>query len=135
MEIVLSLIIVQHQLRDMFHNGAAQLGFFFFFAADELISWETCDGDTSVTVASISAVLCLRSIFLSPIPSQHSRAVAGQVGDAQSDLEMMGLDERCSMCFDRDFTFSLVQRYMSNILGSQPRDFPSFLWDSAGNEY
>lgn len=96
---------------------------------------DMCDGDTSVTVASISTVLCLRSIFLSPIPSQHSGAAVGQVGDAPSALEMMGLDERSSVCFDRNFAFSLVQRYMSDILGSQPRDFSSFLWDRAGNEY
>lgn len=96
---------------------------------------DLCDGDTSVTVASISTVFCLRSIFLSPIPSQHDRAEVAQVGGARSDLEMMALDERRSICFDRDSTFSLVQRYMSNILGSPPRDFPSFLWDRAGNEY
>lgn len=72
---------------------------------------------------------------LATILSQHNSAVPAQAGDAQSDLEMMGLDEKHNICFDRDFTFCSVQQYMSNVLGSQPRDFPSFLWDGAGNEY
>lgn len=109
-----------------------------------------CESDTSVSMSSISlsfaASVCILPskalselhLFcprLAPILSQHNSAVPAQAGDAQSDLEMMGLDEKHNICFDRDFTFCSVQQYMSNFLGSQPRDFPSFLRDGAGNEY
>lgn len=73
---------------------------------------------------------------LAPILFQHNSAATAQAGDSASGLETMDLCERRSICFDRDLTFcSVQQQYMSNVLGSQPRDFPSFLRDDAGNEY
>lgn len=71
---------------------------------------------------------------LAPILSPHNSAAAARAGHAAqscpgwtwNDLEMRGLDENCSICFDRGFTFCTVQQYMFHVLGSQPRDFPSF---------
>lgn len=137
-----------HQIKGMFQN------FHLFDRAAQLFLWwwthlmgVICESDTSVNVSSVSfslaASVCILCFVwapsfcprLAPILSKHNSAVAAQVGDSQSDLEIMDLDERHTICFDRDFTFCLVQQYMSNVLGSQPRDFPSFLWDRAGNEY
>lgn len=84
------------------------------------ISWD-CWSDTSVKhVLHLSlaplllrcgillAKLCLRSAFVLAWPKflyQHNSAVTAQVGDAQIDLEMLALDEKHGICFDRDFTF------------------------------
>lgn len=155
MEIVLSLIALQPQsyyitLKPCFITFAWLTELHSSLSDDELLSHGSdmpewyfnkhvphlplpCCFSVHLTHTALSELcLCPR---LAPILSQHNYALAAQAGDAHSDLETMGLDEIHSIWFDRDYTFCSVQQYMSNVLGSEPRDFPSFLRDGTRNEY
>lgn len=108
-----------------------------------------CKSDTSLTMSPVSLSraawvcilhmkLCLSSVFVPAWPQFSPNTIVQwlpRLEKRRAILEMISLDEKHNICVDRDFTFCSVQQYMSNILGSQPRDFSSFLWDRARSEY
>lgn len=96
-----SLCSITQATKAMFHNFT-------------LVDSNSCESDTYDTVNTTSipfslaaSVYVLASVhelrLLAPILCTHNGAVAAQAGDAQSNFEMMGLDGRHSICFDKDF--------------------------------